>query len=113
PYADQMGGLEAGTFAFGLNGAGQVVGYYEDTTRTRHGFLEINGLYAPLDDPLASKGTPACDVEIPSPSAMNAMRQAFCTRPLRSAGFSGLRDRLRRDVANCRGMRAFMRHDGA
>jgi hypothetical protein len=43
-----------GTFAYGINGAGQIVGYYFDSGG-RHGFLETAGVYAPLDDPAATR----------------------------------------------------------
>jgi probable HAF family extracellular repeat protein len=45
-----------GTFAEGINNAGQVVGYYNGANGT-HGFLYSNGVYTTLDDPLGVDGT--------------------------------------------------------
>ena len=45
-----------GTLAHGINGSGQIVGYYQDNT-TIHGFFDSGGLYAPVDDPSATNGT--------------------------------------------------------
>ncbi len=47
-----------GTLAFGINDAGQIVGYYVDSTGNgQHGFLLSGGIYTTLDDPLATSGT--------------------------------------------------------
>src|SRR6516164_10488959 len=43
----------AGTFAEGINAAGQVVGYYL-VGGAFHGFLYSNGVYTTIDDPLES-----------------------------------------------------------
>ena len=46
-----------GTFAYGVNDAGQVVGYYADFNNADHGFLYSGGAYTTLDDPLGTNGT--------------------------------------------------------
>ena len=48
------------TFVTGINATGQIVGTYADATGL-HGFLHLpgNGLYATIDDPLATNGTQA------------------------------------------------------
>src|SRR5215831_8166044 len=46
-----------GTFAQGINNAGQVVGYYNGANGGTHGFLYSNGTYTTLDDPLGFEGT--------------------------------------------------------
>jgi probable HAF family extracellular repeat protein len=45
-----------GTFAYGINAMGQIVGRYHDANGA-HGFLYSNGTYTTLDDPLAVNGT--------------------------------------------------------
>jgi probable HAF family extracellular repeat protein len=45
------------TVADGINGSGQIVGAYSDSSFHRHGFLYSNGTYTTLDVPLASQGT--------------------------------------------------------
>src|SRR5262249_11541444 len=47
PFATQ------GTEAFGINNAGQIVGFYADASGT-HGFLLSGGAYFTLDDPLGA-----------------------------------------------------------
>ncbi len=47
-----------GTFAFGINNAGQVVGDYGDATG-RHAFVENGGIYTNLNDPSATGNTQA------------------------------------------------------
>jgi len=39
-----------GTFAFGINNNGQVVGTYNDASGS-HGFIYSDGTYTTLDDP--------------------------------------------------------------
>jgi probable HAF family extracellular repeat protein len=58
-----------GTFANGINAVGQVVGYYQDTNNLAHGFLydpvhnpSGGGTYTTVDDPLATRGTLAFDI---------------------------------------------------
>jgi hypothetical protein len=46
-----------GTFAFGINASGQIVGAYRDASGT-HGLLRTsNGTFTTLNDPLATGGT--------------------------------------------------------
>jgi probable HAF family extracellular repeat protein len=40
-----------GTVAEGINGAGQIVGYYADNNGDEHGFLYNGGIYTTIDDP--------------------------------------------------------------
>jgi probable HAF family extracellular repeat protein len=47
------------TIARGINTTGMIVGYYKDVSNDFHGFLYFNGLYAPIDDPLATTSTQA------------------------------------------------------
>src|SRR5262249_56706648 len=54
-------GIESGTFARGINDAGQVVGYYNGSDGV-HGFLESGGTYTTLDDPLGARGTYATGI---------------------------------------------------
>src|SRR5438132_717883 len=53
--------LPAGTVyntALGINGAGQIVGSYVDSSNVTHGYLYSLGTYAgPYDDPFAANGT--------------------------------------------------------
>src|SRR5208283_701867 len=46
------------TIAYGINDAGQVVGYYVDSTGS-HGFLDTNGVFTTINDPAAGIGTEA------------------------------------------------------
>jgi hypothetical protein len=50
-----------GTWAAGINNAGQIVGSYGDGTGL-HGFLYNNATYTTLDDPSATNGTQALDI---------------------------------------------------
>jgi len=50
------------TLAYGINDAGQVVGYYFDGNNHEHGFLYSGGIYITLDDPLATNGTNALGI---------------------------------------------------
>jgi probable HAF family extracellular repeat protein len=43
------------TFARGINGSGQIVGYY-DNNGSEHGFIYSGGTYTTLDDPLSARG---------------------------------------------------------
>src|SRR5262249_4045185 len=43
------------TFARGINGSGQIVGYY-DSNGSERGFIYSGGTYTPLDDPLSARG---------------------------------------------------------
>src|SRR5262249_32596225 len=54
PIDDPLG--TNGTFPTGINDAGQIVGYYRDSTFREHGFLYIGGVFTTLDDPLGSNG---------------------------------------------------------
>ena len=45
------------TYAMGINDAGQIVGYYLDSSGVPHGFLYSNGTWTTLDDPSAVNGT--------------------------------------------------------
>jgi probable HAF family extracellular repeat protein len=57
-YTTLDGPLATGAVANGINNAGQIVGYYQDSSsfKTR-GFLYSGGIYTTLDDPLATMGT--------------------------------------------------------
>ena len=46
----------SGTFAYGINAAGEVVGFYYDSSGDSHGFLYNTGTYTPLNDPSAGGG---------------------------------------------------------
>ena len=48
-----------GTYAIGINGVGQIAGYYYDSSAKAHGFLYSGGTYTTLNDPLGIKGTQA------------------------------------------------------
>ena len=41
-----------GTFAYGINDSGQIVGFYYDATDTAHGFVYQGGAYITLNGPL-------------------------------------------------------------
>jgi probable HAF family extracellular repeat protein len=61
PFAihDKFQVTTTGTFAYGINNSGQIVGYYTNGAGfapTFHGFLYSGGAYTTFDDPLASKG---------------------------------------------------------
>ena len=43
-----------GTYAFGINDLGQIVGYYSDLSNYVHGFLYSGGIYTTIDDPSAT-----------------------------------------------------------
>ena len=43
-----------GTYAYGINDVGQIVGDYTDSSGAHHGFLYSGGTYTTLDDPLGS-----------------------------------------------------------
>ena len=45
------------TIAFGINNAGDIVGWFADSNSSFHGFIDHNGTFTVLDDPLATKGT--------------------------------------------------------
>jgi hypothetical protein len=70
-----------GTFASGINNKGQIVGYYIDSVGASNGFVDTDGRFTTIDDPLgsdtavrgindlgeivgsyydATRGTPAC-----------------------------------------------------
>jgi probable HAF family extracellular repeat protein/ELWxxDGT repeat protein len=44
-------------FAQGINNAGQIVGWYQDSSGNNHGFLYTGGTYTALDCPLATNTT--------------------------------------------------------
>src|SRR6476620_1337121 len=46
-----------GTYAFGINDLGQIVGYYTDLSNYVHSFLYSGGIYTTIDDPSATNGT--------------------------------------------------------
>ncbi len=48
-----------GTHAWGINNAGQIVGYYYDSSNAEHGFLYNGGAYTTLNGPLGAGGTQA------------------------------------------------------
>ena len=48
--------LANGTEAFGINNAGQIVGFYHDASGVSHGFLYSGGVYTTIDYP-GAKGT--------------------------------------------------------
>jgi len=54
PLASTAGG--GGTFALGINDAGQVVGQYLASDGLFHGFLYSNGAYVTIDDPASDAG---------------------------------------------------------
>ena len=39
------------TIAQGINANGQIVGFYEDSNHTEHGFLDSKGIYTTIDPP--------------------------------------------------------------
>src|SRR5262249_44988328 len=47
----------AGTFAQGINGLGQIVGFYLTSSPSNHGFLYTSGDYTTIDDPLGTAGS--------------------------------------------------------
>jgi len=50
------------TAAGGINNGGQIVGGYTLPDGTRHGFLDVGGTFTTVDDPLATFGTEASDI---------------------------------------------------
>jgi len=46
----------------GINNGGQIVGGYTLPDGTRHGFLDVGGTFTTIDDPLATFGTEASDI---------------------------------------------------
>src|SRR5579862_3485496 len=50
PFNDPAG--TNGTFANGINDAGQIVGSYRGDSLLSHGFIFSGGTFTPLDDPL-------------------------------------------------------------
>ena len=49
--------LSNGAFAYGINNSGQIVGYYLDSHNLAHAFVDTNGTYTTLDEPLGTDGT--------------------------------------------------------
>ena len=49
-------GVMQGTFAEGINNAGQIVGYYVTAAGATHGFVLSHGHYTTLDDPAVPEG---------------------------------------------------------
>ncbi len=47
------------TIAFGINNAGDIVGQFFDSNFNLHGFIDHNGAFTALDDPLGTKGSRA------------------------------------------------------
>jgi probable HAF family extracellular repeat protein len=47
-------GANNGTFASGINDAGQIVGFFEDSSGLVHGFLKDGATYTTLDVPVPS-----------------------------------------------------------
>jgi len=45
------------TVAEGINGLGQIVGYYATPSPPSHGFLYTAGDYTTIDDPLGTQGS--------------------------------------------------------
>ena len=43
------------TYPTSINDKGQIVGYYVDSNRVEHGFVENNGIYTTIDLPIALK----------------------------------------------------------
>jgi probable HAF family extracellular repeat protein len=56
---DPSAGSGGATFAFGINDAGQIVGFYQDSLSHQHGFLYSGATYTAIDDPLGTNGTVA------------------------------------------------------
>ena len=42
-----------GTYAYGINNSGQIVGAYSDASGNAHGFLKVGTAYTPIDYPRA------------------------------------------------------------
>ena len=59
---DPSAGSGGATFAFGINDAGQIVGFYQDSLSHQHGFLYSGGTYTAIDDPLGTNGTVATGI---------------------------------------------------
>jgi probable HAF family extracellular repeat protein len=51
PGAACASGIACGTFATGINGGGDIVGYYGDSTGVVHGFLYSGGNFTTIDYP--------------------------------------------------------------
>ena len=51
-----------GSFAFGINGVGQIVGAYYDGTGLLHGYMDSNGTYTTINDALGVNGTVATGI---------------------------------------------------
>ncbi len=54
-FADPLAAF--GTYAQGINDAGQIVGFYADSGHIDHGFLYFDGVFTTIDDPLGVNGT--------------------------------------------------------
>jgi len=50
-------GNGSGTYATGINNFGQIVGFYFGAGNVDHGFVDNNGVFTTIDDPLATGGT--------------------------------------------------------
>jgi hypothetical protein len=50
------------TFAGGINSLGHIVGGYALPNGSRHGFVDVSGVFTTIDDPNATVGTEAADV---------------------------------------------------
>ena len=50
-------GSGQGTFANGINSAGVIVGDYIDSANKFHGFIDVNGAFSTIDEPLGVNGT--------------------------------------------------------
>ncbi len=59
-FADPLAAF--GTFAQAINDAGQIVGFYVDSSNVDHGFLYFDGVFTTIDDPLGAQGTVATGV---------------------------------------------------
>jgi probable HAF family extracellular repeat protein len=55
-------GASQGTYAAGINDAGQIVGSFEDSAGISHGFLSSGGKFTTLNAPGASHGTYAAGI---------------------------------------------------
>src|SRR5262249_50421801 len=54
-------GINGGTYAFGVNGSGEIIGRYGNNAGV-HGFLYNKGTYTSLDHPLGTNGTEALGI---------------------------------------------------
>jgi probable HAF family extracellular repeat protein len=57
PINDPLGAK--GTFAYGINDAGQIVGGYIDSSSNWHGFLDTNGTFTTINVPFGGSSTVA------------------------------------------------------